>query len=81
MKGPGSNLCRFRSYLEFIKWFIRYESAFIKEIEHFFPSVQRSWKQNSRCGWGDVDEATKLLKCTDRFDQIENKPEGLFSIK
>jgi inorganic pyrophosphatase len=30
------------------------------------------------------DEAYDIIKkkkCTDRFDQIENKPEGLFSIK
>jgi inorganic pyrophosphatase len=29
-------------------------------------------------GWGDVDEAYKIIKiCSDRFDQIENKPEGI----
>jgi hypothetical protein len=30
-------------------------------------------------GWGDVDEAYKIIKiCSDRFDQIENKPEDYF---
>jgi inorganic pyrophosphatase len=33
-------------------------------------------------GWGDVNEAYAIIKkCTERFNQIENKPEGLFSIK
>jgi inorganic pyrophosphatase len=33
-------------------------------------------------GWGDVNEAYAIIKeCTKRFDDIENKPEGLFSIK
>jgi inorganic pyrophosphatase len=33
-------------------------------------------------GWGDVNEAYNIIKiCTERFNQIENKPEGLFSIK
>ena len=33
-------------------------------------------------GWGDVNEAKEILtKCTNRFNEIENKPEGLFSIK
>jgi inorganic pyrophosphatase len=32
-------------------------------------------------GWGDVDEAYKIIKiCSDRFDQIENKPEGIISL-
>jgi hypothetical protein len=30
---------------------------------------------------GDVDEAYKIIKiCSDRFDQIENKPERYFFI-
>jgi inorganic pyrophosphatase len=33
-------------------------------------------------GWGDVEEAYEIIKkCTERFNQIENKPAGLFSIK
>jgi inorganic pyrophosphatase len=33
-------------------------------------------------GWGDVNEAYEIIKnCTERFNQIENKPAGLFSIK
>ena len=33
-------------------------------------------------GWGDLDEALRIIKlCTDRFNNIPNKPEGLFSIK
>ena len=33
-------------------------------------------------GWGDVSEAHAIIKeCTERFNAIENKPEGLFSIK
>jgi inorganic pyrophosphatase len=31
---------------------------------------------------GDVDEAYKIIKiCSDRFDQIENKPEMVFLYK
>jgi inorganic pyrophosphatase len=32
-------------------------------------------------GWGDVNEAYEIIKNTERFNQIENKPAGLFSIK
>jgi inorganic pyrophosphatase len=32
-------------------------------------------------GWGDVKAKRIIKKCTERFDQIENKPEDLFSIK
>ncbi len=33
-------------------------------------------------GWGDVIDAKRIIReCVDRFNAIENKPEGLFSIK
>jgi inorganic pyrophosphatase len=32
-------------------------------------------------GWGDVNEVRNHKNCTERFNQIENKPAGLFSIK
>jgi inorganic pyrophosphatase len=32
-------------------------------------------------GWGDVNEAYEIIKNCTRFNQIENKPAGLFSIK
>jgi inorganic pyrophosphatase len=33
-------------------------------------------------GWGDVNRSVRNHKnCTERFNQIENKPAGLFSIK
>ena len=55
----------------------------IKEIEHFFQVYKDlENKQVDVEGWGDVNEARAIIKaCTDRFDAIENKPEGLFSIK
>lgn len=55
----------------------------LKEIEHFFQ-VYKDLEQKivDVEGWGDVTEAFSIIKeCTDRFNQIENKPEGLFSIK
>ena len=55
----------------------------IKEIEHFFQVYKDL--ENKKVdveGWGDVNEAKEILtKCTNRFNEIENKPEGLFSIK
>jgi inorganic pyrophosphatase len=55
----------------------------IKEIEHFFQVYKDL--ENKKVdveGWGDVNEARRIIsECTTRFDQIENKPEGLFSIK
>ena len=58
-------------------------SHLIKEIEHFFQVYKDlENKQVDVEGWGDVNEARAIIKaCTDRFDAIENKPEGLFSIK
>jgi inorganic pyrophosphatase len=32
-------------------------------------------------GLGDVEEAYEIIKKCTRFNQIENKPAGLFSIK
>ena len=54
----------------------------IKEIEHFFQVYKDlENKQVDVEGWGDVNEAKDIyIKCKDRFDAIENKPEGLFSI-
>jgi inorganic pyrophosphatase len=54
----------------------------LKEIEHFFQVYKDLENKTVDVGgWGDVDEAYKIIKiCSDRFDQIENKPEGLFSI-
>jgi inorganic pyrophosphatase len=55
----------------------------LKEIEHFFQVYKDLENKTVDVGgWGDRDEAYKILKeCIDRFDAIENKPEGLFSIK
>jgi inorganic pyrophosphatase len=55
----------------------------LKEIEHFFQVYKDlENKQVDVEGWGDVNEAYAIIKeCTERFEQIENKPEGLFSIK
>lgn len=55
----------------------------LKEIEHFFQVYKDL--ENKKVdveGWGDVNEAYAILEeCINRFEQIENKPEGLFSIK
>jgi inorganic pyrophosphatase len=55
----------------------------LKEIEHFFQVYKDLENKTVDVGgWGDRNEAYKILKeCIDRFDAIENKPEGLFSIK
>lgn len=55
----------------------------LKEIEHFFQVYKDlEQKQVDVEGWGDVNEAYAILQeCIDRFDQIENKEPGLFSIK
>ena len=54
----------------------------IKEIEHFFQVYKDlENKQVDVEGWGDVTEAKEIyIKCKERFEAIENKPEGLFSI-
>lgn len=55
----------------------------LKEIEHFFQVYKDL--ENKRVdvgGWGDVNEAYDIIeKCLNRFDAIENKEPGLFSIK
>ncbi|WJS96187.1 inorganic diphosphatase [Flavobacterium johnsoniae] len=55
----------------------------LKEIEHFFQVYKDL--ENKKVdveGWGDVKEAYDIIaECTKRFDDIENKPAGLFSIK
>ena len=55
----------------------------VKEIEHFFQVYKDlENKKVDVGGWGDVNEAKDILvKCTNRFNEIENKPEGLFSIR
>jgi inorganic pyrophosphatase len=55
----------------------------LKEIEYFFQVYKDlENKVVDVEGWGDVKVAFSIIKeCTDRFNQIENKPEGLFSIK
>ena len=55
----------------------------LKEIEHFFQVYKDLENKIVDVeGWGDVNEAFSIIKeCTERFNQIENKPEGLFSIK
>jgi inorganic pyrophosphatase len=55
----------------------------LKEIEHFFEVYKDlENKKVDVHGWGNVDEAREILQqCIDRFAVIENRPEGLFSIK
>ena len=55
----------------------------LKEIEHFFQVYKDLEKKVVDVeGWGDLDEALRIIKlCSDRFQNIPNKPEGLFSIK
>ena len=55
----------------------------VKEIEHFFQVYKDlENKQVDVEGWGDVNDAKRILKeCVDRFNALENKPAGLFSIK
>ena len=55
----------------------------LKEIEHFFQVYKDLEKKVVDVeGWGDLDEALKIIKlCSDRFQNIPNKPQGLFSIK
>ncbi len=55
----------------------------LKEIEHFFQVYKDlENKQVDVEGWGNVAKAKEILaECIERFEQIENKPAGLFSIK
>ncbi|MFN3756228.1 MAG: inorganic diphosphatase [Flavobacterium sp.] len=54
----------------------------LKEIEHFFQVYKDLEKKKVDVGgWGDVAEAHDIIeKCIERFENIENKPQGLFSI-
>ena len=55
----------------------------LKEIEHFFQVYKDlEQKRVDVEGWGDVNEAKVIIeKCINRFAEIENKPDGLFSIR
>ncbi|RZS92284.1 inorganic diphosphatase [Aquimarina brevivitae] len=54
----------------------------IQEIEHFFQVYKDLEKKKVDVGdWGNVDEAREIIKaCVDRFENLEDKPKGLFSI-
>lgn len=55
----------------------------LKEIEHFFQVYKDlENKKVDVGGWGDVNEAKEIIvQCIARFGAIENREEGLFSIK
>lgn len=55
----------------------------LREIQHFFQVYKDlEHKVVDVEGWGNLDEALAIIEeCTERFNQIPNKPEGLFSIK
>lgn len=55
----------------------------VKEIEHFFKVYKDLENKKVEVnGWGDINEAKRLIEeCTERFEKLENKAEGLFSIK
>jgi inorganic pyrophosphatase len=56
---------------------------FQKEVEHFFQVYKdlENKKVDVR-GWGDRAAAEKLIaECTERFNNLPNKTEGLYSIK
>ena len=54
----------------------------LKEIEHFFQVYKDL--ENKRVdvgGWGGLKEALAIIEdCTKRYNQIPDKPEGLFGI-
>jgi inorganic pyrophosphatase len=53
----------------------------LKEIEHFFQVYKDLENKTVDVGgWGDK-RSVRNQNCTERFNQIENKPAGLFSIK
>lgn len=58
-------------------------SHFKKEVEHFFEVYKDlENKKVTTNGFGDKAAAIAMIKeCKDRFDAIENKEEGLFSIR
>jgi inorganic pyrophosphatase len=52
------------------------------KVEHFFQVYKDLENKTVDVGgWGDVNEAYEIIKNCTRFNQIENKPAGLFSIK
>ncbi|WP_297516545.1 inorganic diphosphatase [Flavobacterium sp.] len=55
----------------------------LNEIEHFFEVYKDlENKKVDVHGWGNVTEAREIIQqCVDRFATIENRPEGLFTIK
>lgn len=55
----------------------------VKEIEHFFQVYKDLENKKVEVGgWGDLKAANELITvCIERFQALENKPEGLFSIK
>jgi inorganic pyrophosphatase len=55
----------------------------LKEIEHFFQVYKDlENKKVDVGGWGDVHKANQIIdECIERFEKIENKTYGLFSIK
>ena len=56
---------------------------FKKEIEHFFQVYKDLENKTVETnGFGDKAAAVKMIKeCKERFDNIEDKEEGLFSIR
>ncbi|MBC9794928.1 inorganic diphosphatase [Sinomicrobium weinanense] len=54
----------------------------VKEIEHFFQVYKDlEHKKVDVGGWGDVKEAYEIIDaCLDRFESLQNKEAGLFSI-
>ncbi len=54
----------------------------IKEIEHFFQVYKDlENKKVDVGGWGDAQESREIIKaCVKRFEELEDKPKGLFSI-
>ena len=54
----------------------------VKEIEHFFQVYKDLEKKKVDVGgWGNAEVAKKLIKASvERFDQLQDKPVGLFSL-
>ena len=54
----------------------------ISEIEHFFQVYKDLEKKKVDVGgWGNIEEAKAIIKaCVKRFEDLEDKPKGLFSI-
>lgn len=54
----------------------------IKEIEHFFQVYKDLEKKKVDVGgWGNAEKARDIIKaCVKRFDELEDRPKGLFSI-